>query len=143
MQLELDLGMSEENNNNTNEELIEEAKSVYTIRYVVGAEDLFKAGINNVNELSRENLSKVLWNFGLDTKNFNFETKTGLYVNIFGVRKEGLHYVCSERTDNEWCQAEVNGIKVASDDALIENAAIRHGRAHAIDLRMMQRGIKR
>ncbi len=85
----------------------------FTVTKHISMYDIKRAGIN-WRSLSNEEKASLLWEAGLDVKNYRYITSKDTHVTMEGKRQECIRFICQERCDKAWINTGLN-----SDDAYL------------------------
>ena len=98
----------EEDGRNSPDASLEADMKDYTVTRYIGLPDLVTtlqgAGMS-LQDLSGEGLLEVLWDFGLNTKDYKVQEFTDTYRAMNGKAVSGLRFLCQERMDDEWLKS--------------------------------------
>jgi len=102
------------------QETAEAAQQTVVLRKALSVSDLeFLPSVKPTGwlKMCKKAQGELLWELGMDIKEFAPQTAVGLHTKFDGRAVNGMYVVCQERVDNEWVNLQVNGLYVASEDA--------------------------
>lgn len=87
----------------------------FTVTKYISMYDIKRAEVD-WSKLSQKDKGDLLWNAGLDVKNYRYVTNKDEHVTIEGLRKDCVRFICEERSDKAWIETGL-----ASGDAYLKH----------------------